>query len=500
MSAFLQKVYGTRWNPSFQSGVLAVFLIVLAVVSGLVLVVFYRVSDPYGSVAAMQANPLLSALRSFHRYSSDAAVLAVMVHVWKMFVSKRAFGPRARAWVSGVFLTILMIVIGVSGLVLVWDTQAQRLALSGVRLIELLPIFSEPPRRIFADQSQVGSAFFFIMVFFHMAMPLGLAFLLWFHTSRLARAVYLPEKAVCWLWTGVIFFVAIILPAPLDPKADLSRIPGTTHLDIWYSFWLPLEERLGASPAVLLGLASIALLSAYPLKRRQTEAPLPSVVDEKLCDGCTQCFQDCPYDAISMVSRSFYDDGRHSELVARVNPDLCVSCGICAGSCKPMGVGPPERTGRDQMKQMDAALKSDPLQGDELVVLACAAGCGLSQSFRGQAGVRLFPTPCSGSLHTSVIELMLRRGALGVMVLSCPERDCTNREGPKWLEQRVYHDREAELMARVDRRRVRLTQASRAEAVGAVSAACDFLEELRALEPPSKLEEVELVCVPPSDS
>ncbi len=499
MTKLLQKIYGSRFNPLYQSGVLAVFFILLAVISGLILIIFYRVSAPYESVVAMQANPILAVIRGVHRYSSDAAVLAVVVHALKMFVGKCAFGPRARAWASGVFLTALMIVIGLSGLMLVWDVQAQRLALAGVRIVEMLPIFSEPPRRIFADQSNVGSAFFFILVFFHMAMPLGLAFLLWMHTSRLARAVYLPEKAICALWTGAIVVIALLIPAPMDPAADLTRLPGGARLDLWYTFWLPLEEKLGGPATALLMVGVMGLVAAYPWLGRPAEPPPPSVVDEKFCDGCTQCYQDCPYDAISMVARTFYNDGRHSELVARVDPDLCVSCGICAASCKPMGVGPPERTGRDQMKTLESTLKATPLKGDELVVLACATGCGMSSEFRNREGIRLIPTPCSGSLHTSVMELALRRGALGVMVISCPSRDCTNREGPKWLEQRVYHDREAELMARVDRRRVRLEQASRADSKEAVTSAVTFLEELRALAAPEPLEEMESICVPPSD-
>ena len=33
-------------------------------------------------------------------------------------------------------------------------------------------------------------------------------------------------------------------------------------------------------------------------------------------------------------------------LIARVDPHLCVSCGICAGSCAPMGVGPDPESAR----------------------------------------------------------------------------------------------------------------------------------------------------------
>jgi coenzyme F420-reducing hydrogenase delta subunit len=76
---------------------------------------------------------------------------------------------------------------------------------------------------------------------------------------------------------------------------------------------------------------------------------------------------------------------------------------------------------------------------------------------------------CAGSLHTSVVEYLVRSGAGGVLIVACPPRDCQNREGPKWLEQRLYHEREAELKDRVDRRRVRLVSAGLAE-MGTVAA------------------------------
>lgn len=72
------------------------------------------------------------------------------------------------------------------------------------------------------------------------------------------------------------------------------------------------------------------------------------------------------------------------------------------------------------------------------------------------------------------------------MVLTCPERDCSHREGPKWLEQRFYHEREAELQVRVDRRRVRLAGFSAAQERQIVQAVEQFRDEVRALEGPSE--------------
>jgi coenzyme F420-reducing hydrogenase delta subunit len=172
---------------------------------------------------------------------------------------------------------------------------------------------------------------------------------------------------------------------------------------------------------------------------------------------------------------------RGSPLVARVDPSLCVSCGICAGSCPPMGVGPPGRTGRDQMAHARGVLASPGWRAGEIAVICCRHGAGASAAAIATAGATPYPVDCAGNLHTSVIELLLRGGASGVLVLSCPARDCWHREGAKWLVERVYHEREAELQARVDRTRVRLAQVGAGERTQAIALVRAFAADMRAL-------------------
>ncbi len=478
--------FGSDYNPTYQSGVLAVFLLTVVVATGVPLLFFYRVGAPHDSMLGIQSNFALSWLRSVHRYASDAAVLAVGFHLLRMLLGGRTSGPRARAWISGVAATGLMIFIGVLGLIMVWDDQAQRLASGAILFLEGLPIFSEPPRRLFADNSMLGESFFFMLIFLHVALPLVLTFMLLFHTSRTARARLWPEPHLVRFYGLALATAAAIWAPTLGAPADLLRLPGQVSLDLFYGFWLPLVDTLGAGPTLLLGLLGVALVCSVPLWWKP-EVPLPSiasVVDESHCTGCTQCFQDCPYDAIQMVPRSSQADERHSPLVARVNPDLCVSCGICAGSCAPMGVGPPLRSGRDQLRQVDEFCAGRSFQQGDVVVLSCRWGCGESALWERQSGLHLYATGCSGSLHTSVLEMMLRKGASGVMVVSCPERDCSHREGVKWLQLRVYEDREAELQARVDRQRVRLLPCPAVEVERAISAALEFRQQLLQLEPP----------------
>jgi coenzyme F420-reducing hydrogenase delta subunit len=177
---------------------------------------------------------------------------------------------------------------------------------------------------------------------------------------------------------------------------------------------------------------------------------------------------------------------RRSMLVARVDPALCVSCGICAGSCAPMGVGPPGRTGRDQLARIQAFLASAERRPGEIVAVCCEHGAGTYRWALAAEGAATYTTDCAGNLHTSAIELLIRGGAAGVLVLTCPPRDCWNREGPKWLTERVYHEREAELQTRVDRARVRIVAVAAGERRAAVAALRVFSADVAGLALPMR--------------
>ena len=128
----LNRLYGWRFNPLYQSGALAVVLLLVVAVTGLYLLVFYRIGAPYESVERITSQAWTGRwIRGLHRYASDAALVAVGVHAVRMFAQGRSWGPRALAWISGVVLTGLVLLCGWTGYVMVWDVQAQFLAVAG---------------------------------------------------------------------------------------------------------------------------------------------------------------------------------------------------------------------------------------------------------------------------------------------------------------------------------------------------------------------------------
>lgn len=505
----MNRLYGWRWNPLYQSGTLVVALLAVLLVTGIYLLLFYRLGLPYASVVRITDQVWVGRwIRGLHRFASDAAVVAAAIHALRLLIQKRSWGPRTLAWVAGLILLFLIFVCGWTGYVMVWDIQGEVLAREGARLLDAIPIFSEPISRTFVGERPIPGAFFFLNLFVHVALPIGLGVLLWIHVSRVARPALLPPRGLMWGAIGLLFLISVVWPIGMSPPADLFRTPGRAEFDWFYAFWLPVVKAVPVWAAWAGGGAvSLALLLTPIWSRpRATARPAPSFVDAQLCTGCEQCYQDCPYEAISMIARPGRagaapesDLAAKSEFVAHVDPSLCVSCGICAGSCAPMGVGPPGRTGRDQLSGARAFAAEWNGKAPAVVIAGCTRSAGAAHGRPMFDGVPVLPVNCAGNLHTSVIEYLLRSGAGGVLVVSCPPRDCWNREGPKWLEQRMHHDREAELQERVDRRRVRLVHVAEGQPELVASALAQFRSEIEALERAAAEAAIDVMheCEPP---
>jgi ferredoxin len=494
--ALCNRLYGQRFNPLYQSGTVVLALYLVLVTTGLWLVVLYRVGAPWESVAALTANPWIGNwVRGLHRYASDLAVVATAVHAFRMFAQARNTGARTMAWVSGSVLLLLLLICGWTGYVMVWDRFGHYLAREGARMIDVLPVLSEPTSRAFTGEQPVATVFFFLNLFAHIGIPLAMGAVFWLHVKRLQRPQLLPPRPVTWAVIAALTAAAIVRPLIMTPRADALTLPAGVPADVFFAFWLPLSRRLSGGHALLVAAAfGIGLLIIPRLGRRSGSSRPPSVVDEDLCVGCLQCALDCPYGAISMVARSDH----RPDLVARVDSQLCVSCGICAGSCAPMGVGPPGRGGRDQLERVRTYVSSGIAAG-RVAVIGCEHAVGGSAGRLAAAGAVPYSVECGGNLHTSVVELLLRAGAAGVMIVACPPRDCWHREGPRWLEERLFQGREAELQPRVDRERVRFVTAGAGDSGRITAAVSAFTAQLDSLKPgvAAQALDTEPQCEPP---
>ena len=231
--AFMNRLYGWRGNPLYHSGVLTVSLLAAVMVTGLYLVLFYRIGAPYASVQRITRDLWLGGwMRSLHRYASDAALVAALLHMVRMLLQRRSWGPRTLAWISGVVLLGLLLVCGWTGYVMVWDVQGIVLAREGARMFDALPLFSEPIERAFDGTRPLPGAFFFLNLFAHLALPVGLGIGLWLHVSRVARPALVPPKPLLVTSLAALGLASALLPVGMAPPAELLRTAERAPYDL----------------------------------------------------------------------------------------------------------------------------------------------------------------------------------------------------------------------------------------------------------------------------
>ncbi|NOX36365.1 MAG: hydrogenase iron-sulfur subunit [Calditrichaeota bacterium] len=435
-------------NPFAQMGAVANTTFVIALISGILLLFWYSPSIHYAydSLESMRTSSFLGQLmRSLHRYSSDACILFMVLHAFQVLFAGKFSGPRWLAWVSGVVLAGLLWVDGWLGYWLVWDQRAQLVALGSARMLDVLPFFADPLSRSFLTNESVNSLLFFLVFFMHMLIPLGIGIALWIHIMRLNRSVFFTRAKLTWAILISLTILSVIYPATSAPRADMLTVPDKLTIDWFYLFPLFLTDRLEGGMLWMITLVLTVLVTAVPWLLQRRKSPVARVLESR-CNGCTQCYQDCPYNAITMMPRA-----DREEPYASVDPARCVGCGICVGSCDPAGVTYPLLEPLDIRQWINQVLEaSSPGQTPPYLAFICAesAGADLQLNAAGESpelpGYRILPVPCAGWVHPLLIERAVRKGAAGVLIVSC-DLDPYCRKGVEWTAERLDGERKPAL-------------------------------------------------------
>ena len=463
-------------NPFYHLGTLVIFLLVILTVTGAYLTIFYRPGSEraYTSVALISANWFGSLMRTSHRYASDALILVAFLHAWKMFISDRFWGSRWFAWLTGWVLLFLFWFTGTMGYFLVWDQPAQWLTEYAINFLQGAFAYSF----MGPDSAARTFSFFVIILFLHVFIPLIMLAAVLVHVLRLARARYWSPRRLMVVSTVVLVLLSLWWPVPNAEPADLGRLISTVRLDWWYMGFLPLTSQWSNLLLWSVSVVVIGLVSAVPwLLRGQHTGP--AFVIAPKCTGCALCARECPYDAIEMQPR---DDETQFSSLAIVNPHLCTGCGVCVGACADAAI---ELEGlhaavmrqdllrtssqAHQAQEQEPAIvftcdrhatlgtlppleKATPVEdlglgtAGELPLLQAKLPPRVNAGFwRDNQGnrqpVMTCVVPCMGMLHPQWAAETVAAGATGALMVTCPDADCSFREGPHWVAERMKRRR-----------------------------------------------------------
>ncbi|MBD3615073.1 MAG: cytochrome b N-terminal domain-containing protein [Gracilimonas sp.] len=452
LDGFTHKYIPEPYHPFIQTGAIANFMFAIAVVTGFALLIWYNpsVHEAYDTVAAMADKPYTAELiRSLHRYSSDAFILFVVFHAFKVFFGARFTGSRWLAWVTGIIGFLLIWFDGWLGYWLVWDERGAMIATATAKMVDVLPIFAEPLKASFLTGDSFNSVLFLIVFFMHMLIPIGFGIAIWLHVSRLNKPAFFTNAKFSILLLASLIIVSLIFPADIEGRADLMTAPNNVTGDYFYLLPLILTERLQGGALWLIFLVGFVTISGIPWLMKRRKKDTQPVVDELKCNGCVQCFYDCPYNAITMVPRG-KGNMKKSEFVAEIDHSICVSCGICVGSCDPVAIDYPNLSPWEIRRKLDNWLDDDRTLEGQNVAFVCGNSAGSSLTIDSESGLckempgyLVCTLPCAGWIHPTLIERSLKKGADGVLVMGC-ESDPDFRLGADWMGERIEGDRHPE--------------------------------------------------------
>jgi formate hydrogenlyase subunit 6/NADH:ubiquinone oxidoreductase subunit I len=436
-------LYSSHWNPIYRTGTISILLLAIIIVTGLYLLFVYRLSAPYESIVELSKQWWLGGwIRSLHRYASDFAIFFVFIHVIRMFAEKKTFGARTLAWISGVFCLLLLLGIGWTGFVLVWDRQGQELATIGAQLLSVIPLFENVITRSFSGVNNISSSFFFMNLFLHVALPLGMVLALWIHTSRLNQPRWVPEKNYSWYVVGFLILFSLLSPVDIAAKANLFLIRETFYVDLYYNAMILFHHIAGSNYTLLFFLTPFFLLMLIPFVMAPNKKNLKPIsqTDQKRCEGCQQCYEDCPFEAIQMVPRT---EGIGSINVASVFASKCIGCGICSASCSQLSIGPTAKTASVQLERV-RNFKANAKSFDLVICYCSFEHCETeltkklqNSAYSNFAHYSFFPIECMGELHIATIN-SLSASFKNVLAISCPTSICQNRSGVQLFKDRIF--------------------------------------------------------------
>jgi quinol-cytochrome oxidoreductase complex cytochrome b subunit len=147
------------WRSTFRLGFIATVLFIVLFVSGTYLMFFYRPSVPeaYFDMHEIHTSVAFGQfVRNIHRWSAHLMVVAVFLHMLRVFYSGAYRAPRQFNWMIGVVLLLATLGLSFTGYLLPWDQLAFWAITVGTNVAGYVPILGDRARQILLGGPDVG--------------------------------------------------------------------------------------------------------------------------------------------------------------------------------------------------------------------------------------------------------------------------------------------------------------------------------------------------------
>lgn len=266
-----------RHSIWYYFGGMTLFLFVVQVVTGILLLLYYRPSaeNAFESVQFIVTEVQFGWLiRSIHSWSANLMIATLFIHLFSVFFLRAYYRPREMTWVSGVFLFFISICFGFSGYLLPWNEVSFFATKVGTEIAGVIPVIGRPVLRFLRGGDDVTGATLTRFFGFHVAvLPATATVFLAIHVllvqlhgmsvppsiekQNVRKMKFIPNfllrDLIGWILAiGVLAALAALFPWELGEKADPFAPAPAGIKPEWY--FLFMFQTLKLLPAKILGL------------------------------------------------------------------------------------------------------------------------------------------------------------------------------------------------------------------------------------------------------
>jgi len=284
-----KEVPSHRHSLWYYFGGMTLFLFVVQVVTGALLLLYYRPSSEkaFESVQFIMGEVHFGWLvRSIHSWSANLMIATLFIHMFSVYLMKAYRPPRELTWVTGVLLLFIVLGFGFSGYLLPWNKLAFFATKVGTEIAGVVPVIGHFLVRFLRGGDDVTGATLTRFYGFHVAvLPALTTFLLFVHlllVQRKGMSVppglegkslktmkfvpnFLLRDLMGWLVAlAVLAALAAIFPWELGEKADpFASAPAGIRPEWFFVFMFQtlkiLPAKIGRLDGDVLGVTAFAI-------------------------------------------------------------------------------------------------------------------------------------------------------------------------------------------------------------------------------------------------
>jgi quinol-cytochrome oxidoreductase complex cytochrome b subunit len=185
------KTHSLKITYTWGLGVISFFLFLVLVVTGIWLMFFYApsVDTAYTDIQNLETSVTFGKLmRNMHRWAAHLMVLAVFLHMCRVFYTGGYKHPREFNWVIGILLWILTLLLSFTGYLLPWDQLAYWAVSVSTNIVGAIPLIGDKIQLILLGAKEPGQEALTRFYALHIAaLPLVMTILIGIHFWRIRK-------------------------------------------------------------------------------------------------------------------------------------------------------------------------------------------------------------------------------------------------------------------------------------------------------------------------